>query len=82
MHIYRTSNIAAVAAVALIATPALAQSERDTHFDGPYVSATIGMAAQGNDRADTLVFDTNRDGSYGDAVNTAAGTPADRKSVV
>jgi outer membrane immunogenic protein len=76
MQIYRTSNIVAFAAAALIATPALAQSERDTHFDGPYVSATIGMAAQGNDRADTLVFDTNGDGNYGDVVSTAAGTPA------
>jgi outer membrane immunogenic protein len=61
---------------AAVATPALAQSQRDTHFDGPYVSATIGMAAQGNDRADTLKFDTNRDGSYDDTVNTAAGANA------
>lgn len=75
MNIYRVAPIIAAAAAGL-SSPAWAQSERDTHFDGPYVSATIGMAAQGNDRSDTLVFDTNGDGSFDDTVTTAAGANA------
>jgi outer membrane immunogenic protein len=55
--------------------PAAAQDARDTHFDGPYVSGTIGMAAKSN-RADTVVFDTNRDGTYGDTVTTTTGANA------
>ncbi|RYE62900.1 MAG: porin family protein [Oxalobacteraceae bacterium] len=65
-----------VAAVAAASTsPAFAQ-DRDSHFDGLYVSGIAGIAAQGNDRADTLVFDTNRDGTFGDTVSTAAGANA------
>lgn len=63
-------------AITLATTPAVAQSNRDTHFDGPYVSGTFGMGAQNNDGGDTVVFDTNRDGTYDDTVNTAAGTNA------
>lgn len=76
MTIFRVASLFALGATAVIATPVLAQDARDTHFDGPYVSGTIGMAAQGNDRADTLVFDTNRDGTYNEQVNTAAGVNA------
>jgi outer membrane immunogenic protein len=76
MKIHRAATFIATAALVGFANPASAQDARDTHFDGPYVSGTIGMAAQGNDRADTLVFDTNRDGTYGDTVTTAAGANA------
>ncbi|MBV1691569.1 outer membrane beta-barrel protein [Novosphingobium sp. G106] len=77
MKIYRAAPFFATAAAAVgLTIPALAQDARDTHFDGPYVSATIGMAAQGNDRGDTLVFDTDRNGTYGDTVKTAAGANA------
>ena len=52
------------------AAPALAQ-DRDTHFDGVYLSGTVGMAIQGNEKDITPVeFDTNRDGTFGDTVNT------------
>ncbi len=71
MTIHKAASFLAFAAAAAVATPALAQSDRDTHFDGPYISGTVGIAAQGNDRgSDTLVFDTNRDGTYGDTVGT------------
>ncbi len=59
-----------VAALAL-AGPAYAQSD-DEQWDGLYVGGSIGLAAQNNDRGETLVFDTNGDGTYGDTVNTAA----------
>jgi outer membrane immunogenic protein len=73
MHLFRAAPF--VAAV-IAASPAAAQSDRDSHFDGPYVSATFGMAAQNNDHGDTLVFDTNRDGRYGDQVTTSTGANA------
>ena len=60
---------------AALSTNAFAQA-RDTHFDGPYVSATIGLAAQGNDGGDTLVFDKDGDGSYDDTILTSGGANA------
>ena len=71
------SVISAVTFVlAAAASPAMAQDARDTHFNGPYVSGTIGMGAQNNDVGETVVFDTNRDGRYGDAVRTTTGLDA------
>jgi len=61
--------------VALAAAPAMAQ-DRDTHFDGPYIQAFGGYSVQSNDGGDSLVFDTDGDGSYNDTVSTAAGANA------
>lgn len=71
------SLLAAVAASAL-AVPAMAQDARDTSqdFNGPYISVGGGGTLQGSDRGETLVFDTNRDGVYGDQVTTSAGANA------
>lgn len=65
------AGTAIVLAIMAGSTPALAQDARDTHFDGPYISGFVGLGAQGNDGNDTLVFDTNRDGSFNDTVTTA-----------
>jgi len=67
----------AVSAAPLLAVPAFAQ-DRDPaqDFNGPYISIGGGASLQGNDRGETLTFDTNRDGTYGDPVNTAGGTDA------
>lgn len=65
-----------VAATALTGVgTAFAQDARDTHFDGVYVSGTIGRTVQPNSQ-DGVVFDTNRDGTYGDVVRTGAGVDA------
>lgn len=69
-------------AVAAAASPALAQDagtggyDRDSHFDGPYVSAFGGWSTQSNDGGDTLVFDNDRDGNNDNTVSTAAGDNA------
>jgi outer membrane immunogenic protein len=60
------------AAALLVTSPAAAQ---DLNFQGPYIGGTIGMAFQGDNDADSLVFDTDQDGDFGDMVNTAE--PAD-----
>lgn len=71
----------AASAATLLAVPAMAQDttgDRDTaqDFNGPYVSIGGGATLQGSDRGETLVFDTDRDGTYGDPVNTVGGTDA------
>lgn len=69
--------LTALLAGAAISAPAMAQDARDTHFDGPYISGTIGLAAQGNDnRSDRIVFDKDGDGSFDDTITTAAGANA------
>lgn len=72
---FRTMASLLALGAAVTSTPAAAQ-DRDSHFDGPYVSGTFGTPAQKNDGADTIVFDTNDDGTFDDTVNTAAGANA------
>jgi len=67
--------------LATISSPVLAQEttdgfNRDTHFDGPYVSIFGGWTAQSNDRGDTLVFDNDGDGRHDNVVQTATGADA------
>ena len=71
----------AVSAASLLAVPAIAQDEgggrdKSQDFNGPYVSVGGGGTLQGSDRGETLVFDTDCDGVYGDPVNTVGGTDA------
>ena len=69
---------------AFTAAPALAQEmsspdqsfDRASHFDGVYVSGTVGLAAQNNDRGDQLFFDNNRNGTYNDVLPNPAGANA------
>lgn len=64
-------------ASAFTASAASAQdSDRSTHFDGPYVGVVGGYVNQSNDGAEVVLFDTNRDGTYGDTVRTTAGANA------
>ncbi len=73
-------NLSLLVALAATATamPAMAQEGRDTSqdFNGPYISIVGGGTLQGSDRGETLVFDTNRDGTYGDQVTTSGGANA------
>jgi outer membrane immunogenic protein len=68
----------AVSAASMIAVPAFAQDNRDPSqdFDGPYISIGGGASLQGSDRGETLIFDTDQDGTYGDQVTTVGGTDA------
>jgi outer membrane immunogenic protein len=61
-----------------LAVPAAAQDNRDKSqdFNGLYIGAVGGYTAQPNDGGEVLVFDTNRDGTFGDRVNTVGNTDA------
>ncbi len=64
-----------------IVTPVMAQEvaspeSRATHFDGLYVGGSFGGQFNAQPRNSRLVFDTNRDGSFGDTVRTAGGADA------
>lgn len=74
----KLAALLAATAASTLAVPALAQDNRDPSqdFDGPYISIGGGATLQGSDRGETLVFDTDRDGTYGDTVNTVGGTDA------
>jgi len=66
----------ALAGAALIATPALAQSDESLAFDGLYVGGSFGGAFQSSDRGSSIQFDAGRNSSFGDTINTAGGTNA------
>lgn len=72
------ASLLAASAATLLAVPAMAQDNRDTSedFNGPYISIGGGATLQPNDSDETLVFDTDGDGSFDDTVNTAAGANA------
>lgn len=61
---------AATSALGLLATPALAQDQHENKYDGFYVGGTIGYSTQGNGRSETILFDRNLDGKFGDRVVT------------
>lgn len=63
---------AAVAAVA-IAAPAAAQS---ADWTGAYVGGRIGYAWGADDNDETILFDNNLDGNFGDTIFTAGGANA------
>ncbi|WP_296675852.1 hypothetical protein [Novosphingobium sp.] len=71
--------ICALLASSFCSTAAFAQDsgfDRDSHFDGPYITAFGGVAAQPSDARDSVVFDTNGDGVYEDTVRTSSGANA------
>ncbi|PCD02554.1 hypothetical protein COC42_14190 [Sphingomonas spermidinifaciens] len=69
---------AAIAVSAMIvAVPALAQTaDGEKRFDGPYVGGSIGASVQGNDVGESIIFDRNLDGRFGDTITTTGGANA------
>jgi outer membrane immunogenic protein len=69
--------LAGAAAIAL-AAPAMAQDvpADDRGFSGFYVGGSVGYDIQPNDVGETIEFDRNLDGRFGDTVRTAAGANA------
>lgn len=75
------SLLAAATAAIAIAVPASAQDSAESttpsdYFNGFYVGGTFGLDTTANDDDGGLVFDTNRDGSFDNNVNTTTGANA------
>src|SRR3546814_21048340 len=68
------ATLLAAVAAGSIAAPAMAQ-DRDPaeDFNGPYIAIGGGASLQPNDSGETLLFDADGDGNYGDAVRDANG---------
>lgn len=77
MNFISKVSLGAVAALAL-STPAFAQDMSDdtTNWTGPYIGGSLGYSFPTDKNDETIVFDTNRDGTFGDTVTTAAGANA------
>lgn len=66
-----------LAAVAIAsAAPAFAQSAKPASWTGFYVGGRAGYSFQPGDGDETIKFDNNLDGNFGDTVRTAAGANA------
>lgn len=65
----------AIALVGVGAMPARAQTA-DTGWTGAYVGAQLGYAWQGHHKNETVLFDRDANGTFGDTVTTAAGANA------
>lgn len=78
----KLASLLVASAATMLAVPAMAQDsgstarDRSQDFNGPYVSVGGGATLQGSDRGETLVFDTDRDGTYSDQVTTSTGADA------
>ena len=73
----KTLSLLAILAASTFAVPAFAQDRDPSQdFNGPYVSIGGGGTLQGSDRGESVVFDTDRDGTYGDQVTTVGGANA------
>lgn len=66
----RILNGAVLGAIGLLASAAPAYAQ-DKEFSGPYVGASLGHSFQGGDNNETIQFDRNLDGTFGDTVVTA-----------
>lgn len=67
---------AMLSSVALVPAAAIAQDQADESWEGFYAGGTFGLGAQSNDTSESVLFDTNRDGIFGDTVRTVGGVDA------
>ena len=66
-------NLTRAVALGLLAMAATSASAQDGNWSGGYLGVYAG-ALSDNDKSETIEFDTNLDGSYGDTVRTPGGT--------
>jgi outer membrane immunogenic protein len=65
----------ASATTLLLATP-LPAAAQNADWTGPYFGGRLGYTTQPEDKDETILFDTNLDGKFGDTVRTASGANA------
>jgi outer membrane immunogenic protein len=71
---FRAWIVSGAAVASAIAVPAAAQVTDE--WSGAYVGGRVGYSIQPNDDDETVLFDTDLNGSFGDTVTTAAGANA------
>lgn len=72
-----TKTVLAAAAATLALSAGMAQAQTSAQdWSGPYVGVFGGFADQKGASGETIRFDTNLDGGFGDTVRTAAGADA------
>jgi outer membrane immunogenic protein len=71
----RTYSSLVALTLAGLATPALADQDGRS-FTGPYIAVSGGLSTTDNKTDDRVVFDTNRDGAFGEDVFTSTGANA------
>lgn len=77
MRIRNLLGAAGVLTLSLAAMPAMAQDTVDEPaFDGFYVGGSFGATLQNNDTGERVLFDRGSNGSFGEAITTAAGANA------
>jgi opacity protein-like surface antigen len=69
-------RISTLALVAAMAAGAASAQTTPSNWSGFYFGGSAGYADPSKDGGETLQFDTNRDGTYGDSVNTSLGANA------
>lgn len=65
-----------VGAAALLVLSASAAQAQEATWSGPYVGAHAGWGWKADETSDTILFDTNLDGTFNNTVNTATGANA------
>lgn len=76
MKFYVSAPLGAMLALAM-AAPAAAQDATGTvDWSGPYVGGSLGYSWQPSNSDETIGFDTNGDGEFGDTVTTVGGADA------
>ena len=68
--------LATVAAAALTMAAGAASAAEEGSWTGVYIGVSAGFADRNESGGETILFDTNLDGNFGDTVNTAAGANA------
>lgn len=68
--VFKRAVVTAFAGFTACAAPAALAQTSD--WSGLYVGGSVGSSEASSNSGETLVFDTNRDGQFGDTVNTAA----------
>ena len=69
-------NILLVAAALSAVSFASSASAQSADWTGPYVGASVGYADRSESKGETIGFDTNLDGTFGDTVRNVAGADA------
>lgn len=59
----------------MLSSTAFAQDD-ERYFNGPYISGTVGLESVDDSRNDSILFDTDQDGTFNDTVTTLAGADA------